>query len=245
MYLLPAIDLLGGKAVRLAKGDYNAVTVYNDDPVEQAELWALGGARWIHVVDLDGARTGQPHNAALIERIIAAAGVKVEVGGGVRSLATIERLVKAGASRVVLGTKLVSDPTFAQEAVAQFGDIICAGVDARDGEVAIEGWRAGAGVPATELIAQLAGWGIEHLVYTDIARDGMQTGIDAAAYERVSAYAGFPVTASGGISTLDDLRALAAQGPLVIEGAIAGRALYEGSFRIEDAIAVLEGRTVC
>ncbi|MDR3307324.1 MAG: 1-(5-phosphoribosyl)-5-[(5-phosphoribosylamino)methylideneamino]imidazole-4-carboxamide isomerase [Coriobacteriales bacterium] len=239
MYLLPAIDLLDGKAVRLARGDYDAVTVYNDDPVAQARAFAREGATWIHVVDLDGARSGEPSNTGVIERIIAATGLNIEVGGGVRTLAVIERLVQAGARRVVLGTKLARDPAFAREAVARYGDALCAGVDARDGEVAIEGWREGAGIPAVELIAQLAGWGIQHLVYTDIARDGMQTGIDAAAYVRVAQAAGFPVIASGGISTLDDLRALMALGSQTVEGAIVGRAVYEGSFTVHEAVGLL------
>ncbi|MCL1890863.1 MAG: 1-(5-phosphoribosyl)-5-[(5-phosphoribosylamino)methylideneamino]imidazole-4-carboxamide isomerase [Coriobacteriia bacterium] len=239
MYLLPAIDLLDGRAVRLAKGDYNAVTVYNENPVAQAEQFAEQGAEWIHVVDLDGARTGTPHNTALIEAIISATGLNIEVGGGVRSLATIEHLLNAGAKRVVLGTKLIVDPDFAREACKQFGEAICAGVDARGGEVAIEGWREGAGVPAEELVGELASWGIRHLVYTDIARDGMQTGIDALAYEALARRAGFPVIASGGVSTLDDLRALCALPSGCIEGVIAGRALYEGSFTVAEAVKLL------
>ncbi|MDR3037457.1 MAG: 1-(5-phosphoribosyl)-5-[(5-phosphoribosylamino)methylideneamino]imidazole-4-carboxamide isomerase [Coriobacteriales bacterium] len=241
MQLLPAIDLLDGKAVRLARGDYDAVTVYNADPVAQARLFADAGAAWIHVVDLDGARTGTPVNSALIERIIDATGLKIEVGGGVRSIQTIEQLAKAGASRVVLGTRLVCDPAFAREAVARFGELICAGVDARAGEVAIEGWREGSGVAVSELVCELKSWGIRHLVYTDIARDGMQTGIDVVAYERIARIAGFAVTASGGISSLDDLRALAALGDGVVEGAIAGRALYEAAFTVQEALAVLGG----
>ncbi|MCL2757258.1 MAG: HisA/HisF-related TIM barrel protein, partial [Coriobacteriia bacterium] len=185
MYLLPAIDVLGGKAVRLAKGNYDAVTVYNQDPVAQAQRFVEQGAQWIHVVDLDGARSGIPENSALIAQIIASSGLKVEVGGGVRSFAAIERLLEAGADRVVIGTKLITDPVFAREAAACYGDAICAGVDARNGEVAIQGWRQGAGIPASELVAELASWGIRHLVYTDISRDGMQTGIDAQEYERI------------------------------------------------------------
>jgi len=239
MYLLPAIDLLDGKAVRLARGDYAAVTIYNEDPVEQARAFKAAGAVWLHVVDLDGARSGISTNSPIIERIIAATGLAVEVGGGVRSLEAIERLKQAGASRVVIGTKLVTEPDFARAATRRYGDLICAGVDARGGEVAIEGWRAGSGVLATELIEELKAWGVCHLVYTDIARDGMQTGIDAASYECIAEGAGFPVTASGGISTLDDLRALKTLGDTHIEGAITGRALYEGAFTLEAALAAL------
>jgi phosphoribosylformimino-5-aminoimidazole carboxamide ribotide isomerase len=240
MQLLFAIDLLGGRVVRLARGAFDAVTVYNEDPVAQACGFRDEGAEWLHVVDLDGARTGMPANYEVIAALIAASGLKVEVGGGVRSLEALERLVEAGASRVVLGTRLITDPAFAQEAVCRYGDVICAGVDARLGKVAIEGWREGTGVTASELVGELKSWGIRHLVYTDIARDGMQTGIDAAAYERMARRAGFPIIASGGVSTLDDLRALAALGDETVEGAIIGRAIYEGSFTVAEALELLK-----
>lgn len=243
MIFFPAIDILGGKAVRLAKGDYDAVTVYNDDPVAQAHLFAEQGATWIHLVDLDGARQGVPVNASLIERIVTQVGIKVEVGGGVRSLETIERLVGLGAARVIVGTKLAKDPAFIASAVAAFGPHLVAGVDARGGEVAIEGWREGVGIPAEELIAELSGRGIRHLVYTDIARDGMQTGVDAETYRRIAHIAGFPVIASGGVGTLEDLCALAALGPDVVEGAITGRALYEGSFTVAEGVIAVQGAT--
>jgi phosphoribosylformimino-5-aminoimidazole carboxamide ribotide isomerase len=241
VHLLFAIDLLGGRVVRLARGAFDAVTVYNEDPVAQARAFQDEGAQWLHIVDLDGARTGLPTNTAVIEAIIKTNGLKVEVGGGVRSLETLERLVQAGASRVVLGTRLITNPDFAQEAVARYGDIICAGVDARSGEVAIEGWREGAGIAATELVKTLKDWGIRHLVYTDIARDGMQTGIDAEVYRQMARCAGFSVTASGGVSTLDDIRALATLGDEVVEGAIIGRAIYEGNFSVAEAISLLNG----
>ncbi|MDR2109398.1 MAG: 1-(5-phosphoribosyl)-5-[(5-phosphoribosylamino)methylideneamino]imidazole-4-carboxamide isomerase [Coriobacteriales bacterium] len=241
MFILPAIDLLEGKAVRLAQGDYAAVTVYNNDPVAQAQQFAQAGAEWLHVVDLEGARSGRPAAAALIEQIIAATGLKVEVGGGVREMQTLQRWIEAGASRVVIGTQLARDPAFARAAAARFGEAVVAGVDARDGEVAIEGWREGSGIAAEELVAELTGWGIRHLVYTDISRDGMQTGINAPAYARIARVAGFAVTASGGITSLDDLRALAALGDDVVEGAIAGRALYERAFTVEQAVGLLGG----
>lgn len=240
MILLPAIDILGGKAVRLAQGSYDAVTVYNEDPAAQALEFKKQGATWVHIVDLDGARTGVPANIETIERIIRTTGLRVEVGGGVRSLETIERLAQAGAARIVLGTKLVTDPDLVREACRRFGGLIVAGVDARDGEVAIEGWREGAGVPAAELVKELKSLGVFHLVYTDIARDGMQTGIDAAAYAAISKSAGFPVTASGGISSLEDLCALARLGTRTVDGAIAGRAIYEGSFTVAEAVALLK-----
>ena len=144
MYLLPAIDILGGKAVRLAKGDYDRVTVYHGDPAAQAQLFEEQGATWLHVVDLDGARSGTPENIGIVERIMRKTLLKVEVGGGVRSLDTIARLADAGVSRVVLGTSLVADPDFAEAAIAQYGKLLCAGIDAKGGEVAVAGWREGA-----------------------------------------------------------------------------------------------------
>ena len=241
MIVFPAIDLLGGRAVRLAQGDYDRVTVYNEDPVAQAREFAEAGAEWVHVVDLDGARDGVPGNTAIIERIVSEVGIPVQTGGGIRTLDTLERLSAAGASRMVLGTKLATDPAFVRAAVERFGDKIIAGIDARDGLVAVEGWREGTATPAAELVAELRDFGIRHLVYTDISRDGMQTGVSVDAYEQISEAAGFPVIASGGVSTLDDFRELTALGPDVIEGAITGRALYEGSFKLKHAIRAARG----
>lgn len=241
MIVFPAIDILGGKAVRLAQGDYERVTVYNDDPVEQAREFADAGAEWIHVVDLDGARDGVPGNLDVIDRIAGGVGVGVEVGGGIRTIDTITKLVGAGASRLVLGTSLVTDPDFVREAVATFGDMIVAGVDARDGMVCVEGWREGTATSSQVLVGELRELGLRHLVYTDISRDGMQTGINAPAYVGIAVTAGFPVVASGGVSTLDDIRALRELGPGVIEGVIAGRAIYEGAFSVAEALAVASG----
>ena len=151
MHLLPAIDILGGQAVRLAKGDYHAVTVYNQDPVAQARIFEADGAEWLHVVDLDGARTGKQENLAIIQRIVKETGLKVEVGGGVRNREAVENLANAGASRIVLGTVLVKDPDFAQAAVEEYGDLLAAGIDARDGKAAISGWEKDGGISADDL----------------------------------------------------------------------------------------------
>ncbi|MDR2721808.1 MAG: 1-(5-phosphoribosyl)-5-[(5-phosphoribosylamino)methylideneamino]imidazole-4-carboxamide isomerase [Coriobacteriaceae bacterium] len=235
MYLLPAIDILGGKAVRLAKGDYSQVTVYNDDPVAQALTFEEAGATWLHVVDLDGARSGQPENMAIIEAILAKTLLKVEVGGGIRSLETIQRLYDAGVSRVVLGTSLVADPAFAEEALSHYRDMLVAGIDAKGGEVAVAGWREGAGVSAEELVAHVADIGFKHLVYTDIARDGMQTGIDANTYVRMAEIFKNPVIASGGVASIDDITALGKVADS-IEGVIAGRAIYEKQLDVARAV---------
>lgn len=237
MIVFPAIDVLAGRAVRLRQGDYAQVTVYNEDPVAQAALFGRAGAKRMHVVDLDGARDGVPGNARIIERIVAETGLSVEVGGGIRSLRVLDRLAAAGVERMVLGTVLVTDPIFVREAVAAFGDRIVAGVDARDGMVAIDGWRAGTRTPARELVTELIDLGIRHLVYTDISRDGMQTGVNLEGCRAIAAAAGFPVIASGGVSSLDDIRALAALGDDVVEGVITGRAIYEGVFTVEEALA--------
>jgi len=241
MIVFPAIDILGGRAVRLAQGDYERVTVYNEDPVAQAAEFVAQGAEWIHVVDLDGARDGVPGNIDVIERIASETGARLEVGGGVRSLETMGRLTEAGVERVVIGTKLVTDPDFVRSAVRCCGDAVVAGVDARDGMVCIEGWREGTAASAQALVGELRDLGIRHLVYTDISRDGMQTGISTPAYVGVAVSAGFPVVASGGVSTLDDIRALRALGPGVIEGVIAGRAIYEHAFTVPEALAVARG----
>ncbi len=238
MYLLPAIDVLGGKAVRLAKGDYDQVTTYNDDPVAQAKLFEEAGATWIHVVDLDGARSGKPENAEVIKRIVASSSLKIEVGGGVRSMETLDSWIEAGAARVVLGTALVRDPAFAKAAIEKYGDRLSAGIDAKSGEVAIAGWREGSGVDARELAAQMGALGYQHLVYTDIARDGMQTGIDEQLYVEVARAFGHPVIASGGVAGMEDIVRLS-QVSESIEGVIAGRAIYEGALDVSAACAMM------
>lgn len=240
MILFPAIDLLGGRVVRLAQGDYDRVTVYENDPARAAERFRGAGASWIHVVDLDGARGDASPNEAAIRALCSVEGIGIEVGGGVRSLERIEELVSLGVGRIVLGTRLAKDPEFARQAAVEFGEVLVAGVDARDGMVAVQGWCESAGVTAEELVGGLADMGYRHLVYTDISRDGMRCGIDVEAYRRVAEVAGFPVVASGGVATLRDLAAIRAAGDAVFEGAITGRALYEGEFTVEQALDVFE-----
>lgn len=244
MIVLPAIDILDGRAVRLRQGDYNQVTVYNEDPIAQALAFREAGAQWLHIVDLDGARDGIQRNLDVIRMIIEQTELLVEVGGGIRSMEAIQAVMDAGATRCVLGTKLVTDPEFIRKAASEFGLFLVAGIDARDGRVAIEGWREGTSTPALELVAELRDLGLKQLVYTDIARDGMQTGIDAETYRTVAAKAGFPVIASGGVSTLEDIAALAKLGTGVVESVIVGRALYEGAFALDEAIAVASGVSV-
>lgn len=245
MILFPAIDLIDGKVVRLERGDRSRMTVYSDDPVAMARSFADAGARWVHVVDLSAAfGEDEPARAANLRAIRAICGIEglsVDAGGGVRSLARIDELAAAGAARIALGTVLVTEPGFAEVAARGFGELLVADIAAREGQVKVNGWRDGVQREALDLVAELAALGFKHLVFTDIARDGMQTGIDVDAYRAIARTAGFPVVASGGISTLDDIRRLAAAGDGVIEGAITGRALYEGSFALEDALAAAEG----
>lgn len=245
MILFPAIDLIAGKVVRLQKGDRRRMDVYSNDPVSVAEDFAARGATWIHVVDLSATfeedEDARNANTAAIHAICQVPGISVDTGGGVRDLHAVERLANAGAKRIAIGTALVRDPSFAAQAAAEFGELVVADVAAKDGQVRVNGWREGEAILADELVARLADLGYRHLVFTDIARDGMQTGIDANAYAHIAKVAGFPVVASGGIATLDDIRSLVALGDHVIEGAITGRALYEGAFTLEDALAALEG----
>ena len=245
MLLFPAIDLIAGNVVRLKRGERSRMDVYSNDPVAVAEDFVRRGASWIHVVDLsatfeedEGAREA---NAAAIRAICRVPGIQVDTGGGVRDMAAIERLAQAGARRIAIGTALVRDPSFAEQAAREFGELVVADVAARDGEVRVNGWREGEGISLVELAGNLASLGFRHLVYTDIARDGMQTGIDVDAYRKVAGIAGFPVVASGGIASISDVRALAEAGEDVIEGAITGRALYEGAFSLEEALAAARG----
>lgn len=240
MIVFPAIDLVAGQVVRLRRGERSQMDVYATDPVAVAEDFAARGATWVHVVDLSAAlgedEDACARNRAAIAAICQVAGMSVDVGGGVRDLAAIERLARAGARRIAVGTALVRDRAFAREAARRYGELLVADVAARDGIVRVNGWREGAHVTADELVGELVSLGYRHLVFTDVARDGMQTGIDAAAYRHVADLAGFPVVASGGIATLDDLRSLATLGPSVVEGAIVGRVLYEGAFTVQEAL---------
>ena len=243
MYLLPAIDILDGRAVRLAKGVYAQVTVYNDAPVDQARKFEAQGATWIHVVDLDGARTGVPENIAIVERIVRETSLSVEVGGGIRTLETLERLADIGAARMVLGTALVNDPDLARAAVERVGgDRLTAGIDAKGGEVAVSGWIEGSDVAACDLAREMGKAGFKHIVYTDIARDGMQTGLDVREYVQMAEAFGHPVIASGGVASVSDIERLA---PVAasIEGVITGRAVYEGTLTVEEGVAACAAAT--
>jgi phosphoribosylformimino-5-aminoimidazole carboxamide ribotide isomerase len=232
--ILPAIDVLAGRVVRLRQGRFDEVTVYNNDPVDQAKRWADAGAEIIHVVDLDGAVTGEPVNIAVIEAIVAAVSVPVQVGGGIRTERTLERLFDSGVARAVLGTALITDPDLVKRACARWPGIV-AGVDARAGRVAIEGWKQGTEHDVAEVVGEMGSLGVTRVVYTDISLDGMQSGPNLKAYRELALATDAHVIASGGVSTVADIRALA-QIPGV-EGVIVGKALYEGSIDLARAIA--------
>lgn len=242
MELYPAIDLLNGHAVRLAQGDYDRVTVYDTDPVMRAARFKAAGARRLHVVDLAGARSGMcdAHHLELIRRVAAETGLALEMGGGIRTLEAARAALEAGADRVIVGTALVTNPELSQAFLDEFGpEGVVAGIDARDGRVAVDGWTETSEIDALELLASLAERGYRHFVYTDIARDGMRTGVDRATYTQAAAATGCPLIVSGGISSLEDCQAVTTWGCDVVEGVISGRALYEGDLAVSDALEVL------
>jgi phosphoribosylformimino-5-aminoimidazole carboxamide ribotide isomerase len=236
MEVIPAIDIRGGRCVRLRQGDYDAETVFDDDPVAAARRWVEVGAGRLHVVDLDGAKSGEPVHSALVERI-AALGVPTQVGGGIRSAETVDRYVGAGLARVVLGTSAVRDPGLVEELAARFGEAVVVSIDARDGRVATDGWTSTSEVDAVELAQRLAAVGVRRLVYTDIARDGMLDAPNYAATERMVRAAGVPVIAAGGVAAVSQLEPLSATG---VEAVIIGRALYDGRVDLRAALAAVE-----
>ena len=240
--IIPAIDIRGGRCVRLEQGDYDRETVFDSDPVAVAASWQTAGARRLHVVDLDGARDGRPGNEGVVRAILAASSVPVQVGGGVRDIAVIQRYFDAGADRVNLGTAAVKDQTTLINAVTLFRERIVVGVDARGGMVATDGWRETSTVAATELVKQLSEMGVSRIIYTDILRDAQLTGPNYEAITDLLEFiSGLPsrvsVIVAGGLSSVDDLVRLSA---LPVEGAIVGKAIYTGDIDLASAIAALK-----
>ncbi len=238
MLVIPAIDLKDGRCVRLRQGDMTAETVYSENVSAVACRWQEGGATLIHVVDLNGALEGEPRNLSQIEAILKAVSIKVQVGGGIRTIETVRRYFSAGLSRVVLGTAALQDRAFLEQACSEFPRRILLGLDARDGMVAVRGWTAMSKTNAIDLLKDLSSLQIGAVIYTDISRDGMLSGPNLLALQQIVEHAAFPVIASGGITRLEDLRAVQSLGPRV-EGAIVGKALYDGKLDYAAAMAVL------
>ena len=241
MILLPAVDILDGKAVRLARGEFDQRTVYDDDPLAAAERWVAAGARALHIVDLDGAKTGTPANLEHVQRIAGRVGVPVQVGGGLRSADDVRRAVQAGASRVVLGTAAYQDVDFLDGALAEHGDRIVVSVDARGGRLAAAGWTEQTEIPAESVVERLGARGVRRFVYSSIERDGMLSGPDLSSAVQIARAVRGTFVYSGGISSLDDIRALADLRQVNLAGVIVGKALYEGRFEVGEAQAALDG----
>ncbi|MGZ8373490.1 MAG: 1-(5-phosphoribosyl)-5-[(5-phosphoribosylamino)methylideneamino]imidazole-4-carboxamide isomerase [Nitrospira sp.] len=238
MLVIPAIDLKDGRCVRLRQGDMADETVYSDDVTEVARRWQQQGAGLIHVVDLNGAVDGEPKNLPHIESVMNAVRVKVQVGGGIRTIDTVRRYLNAGVSRVVLGTAALTNRALLDLVCQEFPQRIVLGLDARDGRIAVKGWTTVSDVKAIDLLKELSGCAIAAVVYTDIARDGMLNGPNIPALKEVVEHSSFPVIASGGITRLEDLQAVRSLGPK-IEGAIVGKALYDGKLDLKAAVAAL------
>jgi phosphoribosylformimino-5-aminoimidazole carboxamide ribotide isomerase len=238
--LFPAIDLKGGKCVRLLRGEMSAATTFNDDPADQARKFAAAGCRWIHVVDLDGAFAGAPVNARAVEAILGAVKVPVQLGGGIRDGARIKAWLDAGIARVILGTVALRDPDLVKQACRDWPGRIVVGIDARGGRVAVEGWAETSDVLAVDLARRFEDAGVAAIVYTDIDRDGALQGPNVEATAALARAVKIPVIASGGVSSLDDLRALKARAADGIAGVISGRALYDGRIDLAEAVKLLE-----
>jgi phosphoribosylformimino-5-aminoimidazole carboxamide ribotide isomerase len=239
MILYPAIDLKDGACVRLVRGEMDAATVFNTDPAAQARSFTAAGCQWIHVVDLNGAFAGKPVNAEAVSSIVAAAKVPVQLGGGIRDMATIEQWLKRGVARVILGTVALRNPALVKDACKQFPGKVAVGIDARGGYVAVEGWAETSQVTALDLALKFEDAGVAAIIYTDIDRDGALGGPNVEATAALAEAIGTPVIASGGVASLDDLKALKARAASGISGVISGRALYDGRIDLAEALAVL------
>ncbi len=238
MIIFPAIDIQRGKVVRLMQGKFDAVTRYSDDPLSMAEKWVELGAQWLHLVDLDGAKTGYIANMESILRIAQAVPVPVQMGGGVRTKEDIARLIEGGVSRVILGTKVVEDTTFLLDVLAAWNDKIAVSLDCIDGKITRLGWTDTSDILAVDFVKELQLLGLKYLIYTDVARDGMLTGPNYEGLKSLLDATKIPVIASGGIADLDDIRKLKELEPRGVIGAITGKAIYEGKLDLKEALAI-------
>lgn len=238
MIIYPAIDIRGGRCVRLTEGRFDAETVFADDPAEMALKWAGLGAEFLHLVDLDGALAGEGKNVPVIERILQSVSIPVQLGGGIRNLETIEKLLSLGVSRLILGSAAVKNPQLVEEACKKYPGHIAVGIDAKNGDVAIEGWGKGSGVAATELAKKMAAYGVETIIYTDISRDGMLSGVNVEATAALARACGVPIIASGGVASLEDIRRVKAVESDGVQGCIIGKAIYTGAVDLKAALAL-------
>ncbi len=235
MYIFPAIDLKDGKVVRLTRGDYNCVDVYSSEPAAVAKQFASDGAKFLHVVDLDGAKDGELSNYSAVQQIIKATDMKVEIGGGIRDLERVQKYLDAGAFRVILGTAAIKNPEFLKQAVEQHGEKIAVGVDAKDGFVAVDGWLNVTDTNGVEFCKKLCEMGVKNVIYTDIACDGAMAGTNIEIYGVLSGIKGLNITASGGISSMQEIETLSKMG---IHSAIVGKAIYTGAIDLKAAVVL-------
>jgi phosphoribosylformimino-5-aminoimidazole carboxamide ribotide isomerase len=239
MILFPAIDLKQGLAVRLSQGDMARATVFNRDPAAQARAFQDQGFEYLHIVDLDGAFAGKPVNAAAVERILESVSIPVQLGGGIRTTATVEAWLEKGVRRVIIGTAAVRDPPFVKQAARDYPGQVAVGLDARDGRVAVQGWAETSELSALEIARRFEDVGVAAIIYTDVSRDGMLTGLNLDATIALAEAISIPVVASGGLASIEDVKALLAPRAAKLEGAIAGRALYDGRLDAAEALALI------
>lgn len=238
MVIFPAIDIRDGKCVRLFKGDFAQETVYGDKPEEMALKWQSLGGEFLHLVDLDGARAKKPINLEVIKKIVAAVKIPVELGGGIRTMENIDEVLALGVRRVILGSVAVQNPDLVKEACAKYGDRIVVGIDAKDGIVAVDGWGVSGNVEASVLAKKMAEAGVKTIIYTDISRDGTLSGCNVEATAKLAEVSGINVVASGGVSNIEDIKALLPYADKGIEGVIVGKSIYTGSLDLQEAIKV-------
>jgi len=238
MIIFPAIDIRGGRCVRLLKGDFDKETVFSDKPEEIAKKWEAQGATFLHLVDLDGARAGHPVNLLTVKAIIAAVNIPVELGGGIRTLADVKSVLDLGVRRVILGSVAVRDPELVREACRLYGDRVVVGIDARDGMVAVDGWEASGNIGAVDLAKKMGEAGVKTIIYTDISRDGTLAGVNVESTAQLARESGVRVVASGGVKSIDDIRALLPYESDGIEGVIVGKSIYMGTLDLPAALAL-------
>lgn len=238
MIIFPAIDIRGGKCVRLLKGDFEKETVFSDKPEEMAKKWQAQGAEFLHLVDLDGALAGKSQNLATVEKILAAVDIPVELGGGIRTMENIDDVLALGVRRVILGSVAVRDPELVREVCAKYGDRIVVGIDAKDGIVAVDGWGVSGDVEATALAKEMKKAGVKTIIYTDISRDGTLSGVNVEATAKLARESGVAIVASGGVKSIADIEALKPYEKDGIEGVIVGKSIYMGTLDLAEAIEI-------